>query len=197
MQSDYFFFVQFVHIRQKKNNLSCLFGEFTENVIVVIIIALRTNGAVVMIVCAHGEVSEYCDNHGMVICDQHIGSIEEYKGVCRVLVTDQPMENNEFYALKLKMLKRGVELISVNHSDEAMSEFISYMALQKLNRGGGRRRFGTGSDAEMAVVNRIFELRDAGYTMKQISEDEKVCYLDGRKMSVSTIQVILRNRDKY
>lgn len=150
-----------------------------------------------MIVCAHGEVFEYCEKHGMVICDQHIGSIEDYKGVCRVLVTDQPMENNEFYALKLKMLKRGVELISVNHSDEAMSEFISFMAQQKQSRGGGRRKFGDNSEAEMAVVNRIFELRDAGYTLRAIAGDKDVHYLDGRKMPISTIQVILRNRDKY
>lgn len=149
-----------------------------------------------MIVCAHGEVSEYCKNHGMTICDQHIGDIREYEGICRVVVTDQPMSENEFYALKLKMLRQGIELISVHHSDSAMSEFISYLAQQK-SRGGGRRRFGEHSAAERAVVDRIFELRDAGYTMKAISEDSKVGYLDGRKMSVSTIQVILKNRSKY
>lgn len=150
-----------------------------------------------MIVCAHGEVSEYCKNNGMVICDQHIGSIEEYQGVCRVLVTDAVMGENEFYALKLKMLKRGVELISTNYSDAAMSEFVSYLAMQKRGGSGGRRKFGDGSEAEMAVVRRIFELRDAGRTLKVISEDPEVRYLDGRKMSTSTIQVILKNRGKY
>lgn len=150
-----------------------------------------------MIVCAHGEVSEYCKNHGMTICDQHIGDIQDYEGVCRVVVTDQPMGENEFYALKLKMLKRGIELISVNHSDAAMSEFISYMAQQKQNRGGGRPKFGDNSEAERAVVDRIFELRDAGYKLRAIAEDSKVGYPDGRKMSISTIQVILKNRGKY
>lgn len=150
-----------------------------------------------MIVCAHGEVSEYCKNNGMVICDQHIGSIEEYQGICRVLVTDAEMSENEFYALKLKMLKRGVELISVDYSDEAMSEFVSYLAMQ--NRGGdrGRRKFGDRSEAERAVVRRIFELRDSGYTMRAISNDPGVHYLDGRKIPISTIQVILNNREKY
>lgn len=152
-----------------------------------------------MIVCAHGEVSEYCKNHGMTICDQHIGSIEEYKGVCRVLVTDAPMGENEFYALKLKMLKRGVELVSVDHSDEAMSEFVSYLAMQSRGSsgGGGRPRFGSGSEAEMAVVRRIFELRDAGRTLREISADPEVVRSDGRRISVSTIQGILRNREKY
>lgn len=151
-----------------------------------------------MIVCAHGEVSEYCKNHGMTICDQHIGDIEEYQGVCRVLVTDAPMGENEFYALKLKMLKRGVELVSIDHSDEAMSEFVSYLAMQSRGgNGGGRPRFGSGSEAEMAVVRRIFELRDAGRTLREISESPEVAYLDGRRISVSTIQGILRNREKY
>lgn len=151
-----------------------------------------------MIVCAHGEVSEYCKNHGMTICDQHIGDIEEYQGVCRVLVTDAPMGENEFYALKLKMLKRGVELVSIDHSDEAMSEFVSYLAMQSRGgNGGGRPRFGSGSEAEMAVVRRIFELRDAGSTLREISESPEVAYLDGRRISVSTIQGILRNREKY
>lgn len=151
-----------------------------------------------MIVCAHGEVSEYCKNHGMTICDQHIGDIEEYQGVCRVLVTDAPMGENEFYALKLKMLKRGVELVSIDHSDEAMSEFVSYLAMQSRGgNGGGRPRFGSGSEAEMAVVRRIFELRDAGCTLREISENPEVAYLDGRRISVSTIQGILRNREKY
>lgn len=150
-----------------------------------------------MIVCAHGEVSEYCKNHGMTICDQHIGDIQDYEGICRVVVTDQPMSENEFYALKLRMLKRGIELISVNHSDESMNEFISYMAQQKQNRGGGRRKFGDNSEAEMAVVRRIFELRDAGYKLRAIADDDKVGYPDGRKMAISTIQVILKNRGKY
>lgn len=151
-----------------------------------------------MIVCAHGEVSEYCKNHGMTICDQHVGNIEDYTGVCRVLVTDACLGENEFYALKLKMLKRGVELISVDHSDEAMSEFVSYLAKQSgSRRGGGRRKFGEGSEEEMAVVHRIWELRDAGVTLAGIAEDPEVHYLDGRKMPISTIQVILNNRDKY
>ena len=151
-----------------------------------------------MIVCAHGEVSEYCKNHGMTICDQHVGNIEDYSGVCRVLVTDASLGENEFYALKLKMLKRGVELVSVEHSDEAMSEFVSYLAKQNGGGRGGRRKFGERSEDEMKVVRRIFELRDNGYTLKEISEDPEVRYLDGRgKMPLSTIQVILNNRDKY
>lgn len=150
-----------------------------------------------MIVCAHGEVSEYCKNHGMTICAEHIGAIEEYEGICRVLVTDQKMGENEFYALKLAMLRRGVELISVHYGDSTIDEFVAFMAHQKQPLSPGRRKFGDKSPEEMAVVRRIFALRDGGYTLKEISEDEQVHHLDGRRMTVSSIQGILRNRDKY
>lgn len=150
-----------------------------------------------MIVCAHGEVSEYCKNHGMTICEQYTGDIPDYKGVCRVLVTDQKMEENEFYGLKLKMLRRGVELISVHHNDEHVGEFIGYLAAQKRGARIGRRKFGDNSRAERAVLNRIFEMRDSGFTMKAISDDPDVHYPDGRTIPVSTIQVFLRNREKY
>lgn len=150
-----------------------------------------------MIVCAHGEVSEYCKSHGMTICAEHIGAIEEYEGVCRVLVTDQEMGENEFYALKLAMLRRGVELISVHYRDSSMDEFVSFMAHQKKPMHPGRRKFGDKSPEEMAVVRRIFALRDGGYTLKEISEDAQVHHMDGRRMTVSSIQGILRNRDKY
>ena len=149
-----------------------------------------------MIVCAHGEVSEYCKNHGMTICAEHIGPIEDYEGVCRVLVTDQDMGENEFYALKLAMLRRGVELISVHYGDSVIDEFVAFMAHQKQT-GPGRRKFGDKSPEEMAVVRRIFALRDGGKTLKEISEDAQVHHMDGRRMTVSTIQGILRNRDKY
>jgi hypothetical protein len=132
----------------------------------------------------------------MTICAEHIGAIEEYEGICRVLVTAQEMGENEFYALKLAMLRRGVELISVHHGDSVIDEFVAFMAHQK-QPSPGRRKFGDKSPEEMAVVRRIFALRDGGYTLKEISEDAQVHHMDGRRMTVSSIQGILRNRDKY
>ena len=94
------------------------------------------------------------------------------------------------------MLLQGVELVSTRYVDtENLSQGVIQEVTEKHRQG--RRKFGDGSDAEMAVVRRIFELRDAGRTMKEISEDEQVRYLDGRTLPVSTIQVILKNRDKY
>ena len=149
-----------------------------------------------MIVCAHGEVSEYCEKMDMIIVERYAGEIENYNGSCCVLVTDQEMSAGEYYFLKGKMLARGVELVSTRYVD---TENLSYGEVKAApaKRGRGRRRFGEDSEAEMVVVRRIFELRDAGRTMKEISEDEKVCYQDGRRMGVSTIQTILNNRDKY
>ena len=149
-----------------------------------------------MIVCAHGEVTEYCESRDMIIIERFSGEIENYGGICPVLVTDQEMSSGEYYFLKGKMLARGVELVSTRYVDtENLAQGTIREVSEKRNRG--RRRFGDGSEAEMAVVRRIFELRDAGRTMKEISEAEDVGYLDGRKMSISTIQTILNNRDKY
>lgn len=150
-----------------------------------------------MIVCAHGEVSEYCESRDMIVVEQYTGEIENYGGVCRVLVTDQDMSPTEYYYLKGKMLLQGVELVSVRYVDsENLSQGVVREVAEK--RGSlGRRKFGDGSEAERAVVDRIFELRDAGYKLRAISDDPKVRYLDGRKMPISTIQVILKNREKY
>ena len=148
-----------------------------------------------MIVCAHGEVSEYCENRDMIIVERYTGEIENYSGTCAVLVTDRDMSAGEYYYLKGKMLARGIELVSTRYVD---TENLIQGAVKDVSeKRSGRRKFGDGSEAEMAVVRRIFELRDGGATYKEISEDENVHYLDGRKMPTSTIQVILSNREKY
>jgi hypothetical protein len=49
----------------------------------------------------------------------------------------------------------------------------------------------------IAVARRIIALRDAGCTMKEIRDKDGVCHPDGRKLAVSTIQQIIKNRDKY
>ena len=149
-----------------------------------------------MIVCAHGEVSEYCESMDMIIVERYAGDIENYNGCCCVMVTDREMSVGEYYYLKGKMLARGIELVSTRYVD------LENLVLEAVKdapgkRSRGRRKFGDGSVAEMAVVRRIFELRDAGRTMKEITEDDGVHYLDGRKMSISTIQTILDNRGKY
>lgn len=158
-----------------------------------------------MIVAAHGSVDLYCEARGMVIAERIEGDIEKYRGVCRVIVTDQKFEKNEFYYLKYRMLRRKVELISVYFDDVAFDEFVAYAANQR-QKSGGRLRFGyrrrpDGSieedESSMVVVRRIFELRDAGATYKEIQADAGVHYPDGSRLSISTIQVILQNREGY
>lgn len=150
-----------------------------------------------MIVCAHGEVSEYCESRDMIVIEQYDGDIENYGGVCRVLVTNQDMSSGEYYYLKGKMLAQGVELVSTRYVDtENLAQGVAREVSEK-HPGRGRRKFGEKSEAEMVVVRRIFEMKDGGSTLKDISEDPDVRYLDGRKIPVSSIQVILRNRDKY
>lgn len=150
-----------------------------------------------MIVCAHGEVSEYCKNRDMIVIEQYTGDIEKYDGVCRVLVTDQDMSSGDYYYLKGKMLAQGVELVSTRYFD---TENLAQGVIREIDDkrpARGRRKFGDGSEAERAVIRRIFELKDGGSTLREISEDPGVRYLDGREIPPSSIQVMLRNREKY
>lgn len=160
-----------------------------------------------MIVCAHGDVSEFCKERDMVIVETHTGDIESYKGASRVLVTDQDMSENEYYFLKGKMLAKGIELVSTRVMDNALlSDYVVYANRRnQVKRGGGRNRFGFCkvdgvaklTDEGRAVVKRIFELREKGFTYRAIREDEGVRHLDGRKLNISTIQIILQNRGIY
>ena len=162
-----------------------------------------------MIVCAHGDVYDYCVGHDMVIVDWHTDSIDNYSGVCPVLVTDAKMSEHEYYFLKGKYLSRGVELVSVQHEDtEQMSQYVMYLAqkdIEERQKFAGRCKFGfKRENGEMVqheerfkVVERIIELRDAGYTYKRITEDENVRDVDGSRLSLSTVQLIIKNREEY
>lgn len=158
-----------------------------------------------MIVCAHGEVSEYCEKHNMVIAGTYVGRIEDYEGIWPILVTDAEMDVNRFFELKLEMLRRGVELVSTRYQSDKLSSFVAYVAARHKPKHGGRARFGFRrvgkeqilTDEGKRVVERIFALRDEGYTYKQITEDEDVRHPDGRKLSTSTVQQILKNRERY
>lgn len=158
-----------------------------------------------MVVCAHGEVTEFCENNNMVIAGSYVGDIEDYAGMWPVLVTDEDMDENSFFELKLRMLRRGVELVSTRYHSDKLSSFVSYVAERHKPKHGGRARFGfrrVGNDqilteGGLRVAMRIFELRDKGYTLKEISADEAVHHPDGRTLSTSTIQQVLKNRKRY
>ena len=157
-------------------------------------------------VCGHGDVAEFCARMEMVVCEEYDGDIADYNGGCRVLVTAQDLPEMEYYMLKGKLMGRGIELISSRWIDDP--RMIALLVCQVQNRKekyGGRQRFGyrrRGGQVEeipgsMAVARRILELRDAGHTLRSIQEDENVHHPDGRKISVSTIQQIIKNREKY
>ena len=160
-----------------------------------------------MIVCTHGDVDSYCERMMMIPACSYSGEIEEYSGVCRILVTDSKFSEKEYYILKSKMLSRGVELVSTRYEDsELISKFIVESLEKKHPRKhGGRSKFGFRkedgkdvlTDSGRAVVKRILELRDRGYTYQRISDDEGVHYPDGRSLNISTIQIILQNRKIY
>lgn len=153
-----------------------------------------------MNVVAHGNVDAYCEAHGMQIVERYEGRLEDYQGKGIILVTDNCSDINDYYYLKYRLRMRGVELVSLWWHDQGIEEFLEYKMKRDAEsrvKNGGRRLFGLQSEEAMAVVRRIFMLRDVGYTLRKISEDPDVRYLDGRKMPVSTIQVILKNRERY
>lgn len=162
-----------------------------------------------MIVCSHGNVNDYCEDKDMIIGDNHIGSIEDYNGVCRVLVTDEDMTESEYYFLKGKMLAKGVELVSIHHKDtQRLSEYVIYSLKQQSEqrkKHTGRHQFGftlkngvkVHQEETYEVARLIIELKDEGYTLRRIQEDSRVKHLDGRKLSLSTIQLIIKNRKDY
>lgn len=153
-----------------------------------------------MIVVAHGDVCDYCEAHGMTIWAQYIGRLEDYPGPGRIVVTDNCSDKNDYYYLRGIFRSKGFELISTHWYDPSIEEFLEYKQKRDAERRvkrGGRRLFGLQSVRDMEVVRRIFELRDAGKTLRQISADPGVTYADGRQIPVSTIQVILSNRERY
>ena len=159
-----------------------------------------------MLVCAHGDVTDFCINRDMVIVDSYEGDLESYDGECPVVVTAKEMSDYEYYYAKGKLLARGVELVSTHHTDDSLlSEYAAYAgrrdAADRRKKYGGREKFGF-RDGKLtatgkAVAGRIFELRDKGYSYRLISADEGVHHPDGRKLSISTIQIIIKNREDY
>ena len=159
-----------------------------------------------MLVCAHGDVTSFCEKRDMVIVARYEGDLESYDGECPVVVTAKRMTEYEYYYLKGKLLARGVELISNYHTDDCvLSGYAAYAgrrdAADRRKKYGGREKFGF-RDGKLtatgkAVADRIFELRDKGYSYRLISADEGVHHPDGRKLSISTIQIIIKNREDY
>ena len=164
-----------------------------------------------MLVCAHGNVVEYCDEHGLRIVENWHGELTDYNGDCRVIVTDAEMRLQEFLYLRMAMFSRGYDLRSVHHPnvDEKVNEFLEYAGMQERNRRketyGGRQPFGwqrrngvvVENSAMMSVARRIIELRDSGMTLRDIQNFPEIHHPDGRKISVSTIQQIIKNRERY
>ena len=162
-----------------------------------------------MIVMAHGAVEDYCKKHGLNICGQYEGRLEDYDGGIPVLVTDSGVDQNEYFYQKYLLLKRGVELVSIHHCNAEIDAFLTYLHERESGERKktylGRPAFGfirRGGELiehpeSIAVARKIVKMRDAGSTYREIQEDPTVRAADGRKLSISTIQVILRNRAKY
>ena len=158
-----------------------------------------------MVVCAHGRVAEFCESHEMQILESYEGNLEDYKGSCPVVVTDQKMSREEYDRLKCTLFGRGVELVSTEWTDDEVILRLLRNQIEQRGKRGGRQMFGFAKrngeiieiPAMIGVARRVIELRDAGYKLREIQADEGVCHPDGGDLSLSTIQTIIKNRDKY
>lgn len=150
-----------------------------------------------MVVCAHGDVAAFCEAHEMQILDCYIGYLEDYKGSCAVVVTDQKMTRQEYDTLKCTLFGRGVELVSTEWTDDEVIVRLLHSQIDNRKKRGGRQMFGFAKrkgeiieiPEKMAVARRIVELRDTGRTLREIQ--------DVVDLSMSTIQTIIKNRERY
>lgn len=162
-----------------------------------------------MVVCAHdtkGDVDAFCEAHEMQILESYFGDIGDYyKSNCAVIVTDQEMTRQEYDSLKCTLFSRGVELVSTKWTDDEAILRMLQCQIQNRKKRGGKQIFGytkkngliTEIPEMIAVARKVLKMRDSGFTLKEISGDKEIRYPDGRKISVSTIQQIIKNREKY
>lgn len=158
-----------------------------------------------MVVCAHGNVVDFCERYDMKILESYAGDLESYRGNCAVIVTDQKMPREKYDSLKCSMFSRGVELVSTEWTDDEVIVRLLRGQIEQRGKRGGRHPFGfyqkkgmiVENPAKMEVVRRILELRDAGMTYREIREDPGVRHPDGGELSLSTIQIIVKNRERY
>ena len=144
-----------------------------------------------MMVCAHGNVAEYCKAREMEIVATWDGEILAYNGKIPVLVTDSDITEAEYYYLKGVFLAKGYELISTRYKDnKLLSEYLVYSSKQRKPRTGGRRSFDDGD-----VIQRVLELRRSGLSLRRIQADDKVRNRDGSVLSISTISKIIKKEN--
>lgn len=158
-----------------------------------------------MVVCAHGNVVDFCEKHDMQILTAYDGNLEDYHGNCAVVVTAQEMTRAEYDSLKCTLFGRGYELVSVRWTDDDVIIRLLLNQIEQRGRRGGRQMFGfykrkgviVENPAMIAIARRIIKLRDAGMTYREIREDAGVRHPDGGELSLSTIQVIIKHREVY
>lgn len=158
-----------------------------------------------MIVCAHGDVSEFCEEHEMLIFERHIGNLEDYNGSCAVLVTDQKMSGEEYDSLKCKLFGRGLELVSTEWSDDETILRLLRYSVENRARRGGRQLFGfykkhgliLENPNTIGIARRVIELRDAGLSYREIQKTDGIAQPNGRELGTSTLQAIVMNRERY
>ena len=159
----------------------------------------------IVCVCGGAEADAFCEQHGFLVLAHYHGDLLDYSGEAPVLVTDQEMTREGYDRWKCYMFGRGVELISTKWTDDEAILRMLRLERERKNRRGGRQAFGftmmNGETCEIPgaieVARRIIGLRDAGLTYREIQDTEGITHVGGKRLSLSTIQVIVKNRELY
>lgn len=85
-----------------------------------------------MVVCAHGDVADFCQRHEMEVLESYDEELSEYDGNCAVVVTNAEISREEYDSLKCALFSRGVELVSTVWTDDSV--ILRLLRNQKIGR---------------------------------------------------------------
>lgn len=159
-----------------------------------------------MVVCTHGDVADFCRKYNMKVLETYEGDLSAYYGSCPILVTNLMMDREAYDSLKCELFSRGVDLVSTHWLDDDVVIRLLRNQLDRKKKRGGRQMFGyykkmgviVEIPEKLEVARLVLKLRDSGWTLRAIQEDDRICDpTTGRELCMSTIQTILKNREKY
>ena len=158
-----------------------------------------------MVVATHGEVADFCKKYNMKVLETYVGDLSDYNGNSPILVTDESMTRERYDLLKCELFARGVDLVSTQWLDDDVVLRLIRGDIERRRKRAGRQMFGfyrkngviSENPAMIEVARRVIELRDSGLTYRDIREAEGIRHPDGKKIAISTLGVIVKNREKY
>lgn len=159
-----------------------------------------------------GEVGQFCARRGWRVREAWGGSPLEYRGSGECLVWGGYHPMFEFYYIKFRLLRRGVDLIPTQDYGDlgyVLDQFVSYAAKRdREGRRGGKVPFGWRSEGgelvpvpgELAAADEILLLRENGMSLRGIERwlaEHNRTTRDGRPVTVNVIRAVCAKKGMY